>query len=483
MIKGVIFDMDGVMIDTERQSTRGWQHVSEKYGMDMPMWLINKFKGAPAHKSQEYFDEYYHGRFDYWKARQERSDYVHEIRKTEGIPVKRGLYILLEAIRERNLACAVATSTQRDSAHNTLHEIGAMSYLDGVVFGDEVENGKPEPDIFLRAASVIGVKPQECVVIEDSINGIKAGYAAGMKVIHVPDTLEIPEDVAKLTSSICCDLIQAVTVIDYWNGKEIRIDRERVKDAFARYTSVYNVDDPKIKLKIDHTYRVAELCQCIAQDMGLSDTDTDIAWLMGMLHDIGRFEQVRRYGTFADDKSINHGELGANILFRDGLIEEFVPELADLKGMDIWNTLDNAIRYHSVYRVPEELNERDRMFTDLLRDADKIDILRVNYEVGVEKIYNVTAEEARSCTVTDEVMEAFAGKQAVLRKYKKTPVDHVVGHISLVFELVFSISLELALSQGYLNRLLDYPTDNETTRQQFARIREIMEEYIRERMA
>ena len=137
----------------------------------------------------------------------------------------------------------------------------------------------------------------------------------------------------------------------------------------------------------------------------------------------------------------------------------------------------------SSYRVPEELNERDRMFTDLLRDADKIDILRVNYEVGVEKIYNVTAEEARSCTVTDEVMEAFTGKQAVLRKYKKTPVDHVVGHISLVFELVFSISLELALSQGYLNRLLDYPTDNETTRQQFARIREIMEEYIRERMA
>ena len=151
--------------------------------------------------------------------------------------------------------------------------------------------------------------------------------------------------------------------------------------------------------------------------------------------------------------------------------------------MDIWNTLDNAIRYHSVYRVPGELNERDRMFADLLRDADKIDILRVNYEVGVEKIYNVSTKEVRSCTVTDEVMEEFSKKQAVLRQYKKTPIDHVVGHISLVFELVYPISLELVLSQGYLNRLLDYPTENETTMEQFVRIREIMEEYIRERMA
>lgn len=80
-------------------------------------------------------------------------------------------------------------------------------------------------------------------------------------------------------------------------------------------------------------------------------------------------------------------------------------------------------------------------------------------------------------------MEEFSKKQAVLRQYKKNPIDHVVGHISLVFELVYPISLELALSQGYLNRLLDYPTENDTTREQFVRIREIMEEYIRERMA
>lgn len=474
MIKGVIFDMDGVMIDTERQSTLGWLHAFEAHGSEIPMWLINKFKGAPAHLSAEYFDEYFNGKFDYWQMRQERSDYVYELRKTEGVPVKYGLYTLLEAIRTRGLKCAVATSTQKQSAINSLTEIGAMSYLDAVVYGDEVEHGKPEPDIFLRAAEQIGVAPSECIVIEDSINGIKAGYAAGMRVVHVPDTMEITEDIARLTSVICHNLSQVVSVIDYWNGKDFKIDRQHVMDTFARYTSPYNVADPKIKLKIDHTYRVANLCECIAEAQGLSDTDIDIAWLSGMLHDVGRFEQIRCYGTFSDADSISHGELGANILFRDGLIAAFVPELANLKGLDVWNILEHSIRQHSVYRLPEDMDEREKMFTNILRDADKIDILRVNYETGVESIYGVTTDEVRKCAVTEAVMEDFAKEHAVLRSFKKVPIDHVVGHISLVFELVYPISREIVMSQGYLDKLLNYPVENEKAKEQFAVIREIM---------
>ena len=199
MIKGIIFDMDGVMIDTENQSNLGWLWAADRENVEMPLWLIDSFKGAPANLSKSFFDNYYHGSRDYWKMRTMRTEHVHSIRQTEGVPVKPGLHELLNYIKDRGLKCAVATSTQKSSAEMSLHNIGAWDYLSGVVYGDEVEHGKPEPDIFLRAAGFLGCEPSECIVIEDSINGIKAGHAAGMKVIHVPDTIEISDEVRALT--------------------------------------------------------------------------------------------------------------------------------------------------------------------------------------------------------------------------------------------------------------------------------------------
>lgn len=102
------------------------------------------------------------------------------------------------------------------------------------------------------------------------------------------------------------------------------IDRERVKNTFAEYTSGYNATDPKIKLKIDHTYRVAELCELIARNLKLDEYETDVAWLTGMLHDVGRFEQIKRYNTFNDAQSVDHANFGANLLFKEGLIDTYV---------------------------------------------------------------------------------------------------------------------------------------------------------------
>lgn len=99
------------------------------------------------------------------------------------------------------------------------------------------------------------------------------------------------------------------------------IDRERVKNTFAEYTSGYNATDPKIKLKIDHTYRVAELCELISRDLKLDEYETDVAWLTGMLHDVGRFEQIKRYNTFNDARSVDHANFGADLLFKEGLID------------------------------------------------------------------------------------------------------------------------------------------------------------------
>ena len=497
MVSGIIFDMDGVLIDSERQSNEGWLWAAGQLGVDMPMWLIDSFKGAPAELCCKFFDDYYKGVIDYWEAKELRTQHVYKIRETEGIPVKKGVKDIFEYIRNNGLKCAVATSTRRESAEKTLHEIGVWDYLDAVVYGDEVERGKPEPDIFLRAAKAIGVNPSEAVVVEDSINGIKAGYAADMRVVHIPDTIAIDDDIRKLTYMVCADLNGLIDVVESINKPVI--NRENVINAFAEYVRNYDPSDEKIKLKIDHTYRVAGLCQRIAESLGLSEPDVDIAWLLGMLHDIGRFEQIRRFGTFNDVQSVDHAEFGADLLFKEGLIRKFAEgyyeecELAHsgneeaeqiIKNNEHHNKdtglLEMAIRQHNKYRVKEDLTERQRMFCDILRDADNVDIFKVNADIPMEIIYDVTTEELKNGVITKEVLESFYKKETVLKSVRRSAVDHIVGHISLLFELVYKESYRQAKEQGYVYKLLDFKSDVPEVNAEFDDMRKYVDEFLME---
>lgn len=497
MVSGIIFDMDGVLIDSERQSNEGWLWAAGQLGVDMPMWLIDSFKGAPAELCCKFFDDYYKGVIDYWEAKELRTQHVYKIRETEGIPVKKGVKDIFEYIRNYGLKCAVATSTRRESAEKTLHEIGVWDYLDAVVYGDEVERGKPEPDIFLRAAKAIGVNPSEAVVVEDSINGIKAGYAAGMRVVHIPDTIAIDDDIRKLTYMVCDDLNGLIDVVESINKPVI--NRKNVINAFAEYVRNYDPSDEKIKLKINHTYRVAGLCQRIAESLGLSEPDVDIAWLLGMLHDIGRFEQIRRFGTFNDVQSVDHAEFGVDLLFKEGLIRKFAEgyyeecELARsgneeaeqiIKNNEHHNKdtglLEMAIRQHNKYRVKEDLTERQRMFCDILRDADKVDIFKVNADIPMEIIYDVTTEELKNGIITKEVLESFYKKETVLKSVRRSAVDHIVGHISLLFELVYKESYRQAKEQGYVYKLLNFKSDVPEVNAEFDDMRKYVDEFLME---
>ena len=514
MVSGIIFDMDGVLIDSERQSNEGWLWAAEQLGVDMPMWLIDSFKGAPAELCCKFFDDYYKGAIDYWEAKELRTQHVYKIRETEGIPVKKGVKEVFEYIRNNGLKCAVATSTRRESAEKTLHKIGVWDYLDAVVYGDEVEHGKPEPDIFLRAAKAIGISPSEAVVVEDSINGIKAGYAADMRVVHIPDTIAIDDDIRKLTYMVCADLNGLIDVVESINKPVI--NRKNVINAFAEYVRNYDPSDEKIKLKIDHTYRVAGLCQSIAKSLNLSEADVDIAWLLGMLHDIGRFEQIRRFGTFSDADSVDPAEFGADLLFKEGLIRKFAEgyyEKCELVGAGneeagqaysrqkdcqkdckegklnseqvkcnegkLAGLLELAIRQHNKYRVKEGLTERQLMFCNILRDADKVDIFKVNAEVPMEIIYDITTEELKNGIITKEVLESFYRKETVLKSLRKSAVDHIVGHISLLFELVYPESYRQAKEQGYVYKLLDFKSDVPEVDVEFGRMREYLDEFLK----
>lgn len=280
------------------------------------------------------------------------------------------------------------------------------------------------------------------------------------------------------------------------------IDRKKVKNVFKKYTDNYNTSDEKIKLKVDHTYRVAALSERIARSLGLGDDDTNLAWLIGMLHDIGRFEQLKNYGTFSDAESIDHAHYGVELLFEDGIIEKFVGENAakDLKGTkDLKETavkseneeketkeiseldiLRTAIWNHSAYRVEEGLTDRVKIFCNIIRDADKIDILKVNYDVTLEVIYDVTTEELKNSGVTDKVMKAFMEHHAVLRSLKKTPIDNLVGHAALVFELIYNESFKIVKEQGYIEKMLSYVSDNQDTVKKFEIMRNDMNKFLAE---
>lgn len=263
---------------------------------------------------------------------------------------------------------------------------------------------------------------------------------------------------------------------DFGNEEKMEIDRQKALNAFHDYVNKYDISDEKIKLKIEHTYRVCALCEEIARKSGFDEKETETAWLTGLLHDVGRFEQLRRYGTFEDAKSIDHAQFGADILFRENKIRDYIDDASEDE------LLEKAVRCHSAYRVPAEYSEREKKFADLLRDADKIDILKVNILFPLEEIYNVTTQELKNCTVTPEVMQAFHEGHAVLRSLKKTPVDNVAGHISLVYELVYPISTKIMYEQGYLEKLMDFHSDLEETNRQFEEIRQTMRKYVEDKI-
>lgn len=287
----------------------------------------------------------------------------------------------------------------------------------------------------------------------------------------------------------------------------MKISREHIKKTFQEYTDRYDSTNPKIKLKIDHTYRVADLCEQIAQSLELSAAEVDLAWLSGMLHDVGRFEQLRRYNTFSDAQSIDHARFAVELLYDEGLIADYVPEISttelvadartwrsmggvnesptaqseDMPLSDILQTLRIAIGEHSAYRIQKGLDERTRMFCQILRDADKVDIFRVICDTPMEEVYGFQTKDILRSAITPEVMQAFYEHHAVLRKLKKCPADYIVAHGSLTFELVYPESLRIAKEQGYLKQMMSFQSENPDTAEIFEDLRKDLNDYLEER--
>lgn len=192
MIKAVIFDMDGLMIDSERATFEEYGHVLESMGLTITEEFYKTLLGKTVKASQQLFFNQYGNDFPIEKVVKDVHVRLANRFETQGVPVKKGLIELLDYLKKNNYKTIVATSSQRSRVDTILSLAHLIEYYDDSICGDEVTNGKPNPEVFLKACEKLGVQPDEAFVLEDSEAGIEAAYRANIKVICVPD-MKYPE--------------------------------------------------------------------------------------------------------------------------------------------------------------------------------------------------------------------------------------------------------------------------------------------------
>lgn len=251
------------------------------------------------------------------------------------------------------------------------------------------------------------------------------------------------------------------------------INIEKAKKEFEKYIANYNPEDIQIALKINHIHSVTDVAKEICADLKLSEEDSKLAELIALLHDIGRFEQVKRYHTFEDRKSINHGEFGVNLL-KGGLIRNFI----DTSEYD--EIIFNAILNHNRDKVDENLDERTTLHCKIIRDADKTDIYNILISSPIEAGYNgCTPEVMSASTVTPEIYRQYMEERAIAYKDRKTKADIVVGHMAYVFDYNFNLGLKIIKEKNYLEKLIEKMNfQNEDTIIKFESMKKLANEYI-----
>jgi HAD superfamily hydrolase (TIGR01509 family) len=213
MIKAVIFDMDGLLVDSEAATFLFYKDICEGYGKAFEMSHYIKFLGTNATYIESCLTEYYKDQALSKRIMAEVHESLALSFEEQGVPLKKGARTILEYLKNSGMKLAVATSSSRNRATQMLDRSGVIDYFDIIVCGDEVENSKPHPDIFLKAAALLGCEPAQTLVIEDSENGIKGAHRGGMHSINVPDLKDPSEWVKEKATYIAKDLLEAMAYI------------------------------------------------------------------------------------------------------------------------------------------------------------------------------------------------------------------------------------------------------------------------------
>ena len=195
MIEAIVFDMDGVLFDTENLICQAWIEIAEEIGLDGIQEVLLKCIGRNFAASKAIFIEYYGETEEFEKFRKRADDKVHQIIEENGMPIKEGVYDLLEFLKINHYKVGLASSTRKEKVLEHLKRANIEKYFEVIIGGDMVKESKPHPEIYQKACKELGVEPRNAVCIEYSPGGIRSAHAAGLNVIMIPDLIQPTEDI------------------------------------------------------------------------------------------------------------------------------------------------------------------------------------------------------------------------------------------------------------------------------------------------
>lgn len=220
MLKAVLFDMDGLMFDTERLAVRALLETGEKFGYGEISKLVPLITGSSAVKTRQICLETMGEEFPFEEFMRYRQNLIDRHIEANGVPVKPGLRELLAYLRQNGLRTAVVTSTSRAHAVDYIEKAGVLPLFDTVVCGDMLKKSKPAPDIYLMAARALEEEPKRCMALEDSPNGVASAWAAGMKAVMVPDLIPFGAEQEKQVYACVPSLSDVVPLVEKLRGEK-----------------------------------------------------------------------------------------------------------------------------------------------------------------------------------------------------------------------------------------------------------------------
>ena len=246
---------------------------------------------------------------------------------------------------------------------------------------------------------------------------------------------------------------------------------EKAKDEFIKYTENYDLEVERIKGKQTHSLRVMEISKQIAQNLELPQKEIEVATLIGLLHDIARFEQFTQYGTYKDLESFDHGDFGAEILQTD--LRKYI----DTDKYD--EIIIKAVKNHNKFKIEEGLTEEELLQAQIIRDADKIDIL---YQ-SIDRFWKGKEHEVENSIISEVVIQQITNCSQTKRQIEESPIDNVMRVIAFIFDINFKASFQILKLEDYINKILNrYDLKDEYTKKKVEEIRIIANEFINQKL-